>query len=83
MWLSWVFDNFKLSLEPTIITTATKMTPRTKTTIKTTTKITTSTTSTKTTFLGCDTIELNLVVVVVVGVGLLAVTGHIIFSCGQ
>ena len=81
MWLSWGFDNFKFSLGPTIITTATKMTPRTKTTIKTTTKITTSTTTTKTTFLGCDTIELNLVVVVVVG--LLAVTGHIIFSCGQ
>ena len=83
MWLSWGFDNFKFSLGPTIITTATKMTPRTTTTIKTTTKITTSTTTTKTTFLGCDTIELNLVVVVVVGVGLLAVTGHIIFSCGQ
>ena len=81
MWLSWGFDNFKFSLGPTIITTATKMTPRTTTTIKTTTKITTSTTTTKTTCLGCDTIELNLVVVVVVG--LLAVTGHIIFSCGQ
>ena len=62
MWLSWGFDNFKFSLGPTIITTATKMTPRTTTTIKTTTKITTSTTTTKTTFLGCDTIELNLVV---------------------
>ena len=42
-----------------MITTATKMTPIT-TTIKTTTK-TTSTTTTKSTFLGCDTIELNLV----------------------
>ena len=55
---------------PTIITTATKMTPKTTATIKTTTKITTkittkttSTTTTKTTFLGCDSVEINLVFV--------------------
>ena len=65
------------------------------TTSRATTTTTTTTTTTKTTFLDCDTIELNLVVVVVGGVefvvaivvnfvvALHVVTGHIIFSCGQ